>query len=353
MISRKSNLFFISLVIGVAVFLFVSREITPPFILAFVIAYLSRPLALFLQKKRLGRVLPALLVTVIFISLVCAFFAFLVPFLSKKIIEFFQGVDLIALERHIHKSFVDFMRNHFPGIKESYIISVDSFLTLIDNRLSEGMQKFAVKLFGSVFHSVDDALIMLLAPVILYHMVKDWEKMQSGFYSVIPKRLRQPFTAVSEDINAGLRNYLVAQARLSLSLSLLYAFLLYFTKLEYGILMGLLIGLFSFVPYIGFLIMSVVTLSLALNNLQSDFVAIRNVIFALGFGQMIDIAIINPRIMGNTLNLSPVWILFGVLSCSVIFGALGMFFALPIIVVVTILFRRLIDEYKSTRFFSI
>ena len=163
----------------------------------------------------------------------------------------------------------------------------------------------------------------------------------------LPAKNRDTIHSIIRDINAALSGFLRGQAIVCVLLGLFYAVGLSLVGLEFGLLIGLFIGLVSFVPYIGAIFGGILCLGLAILQFGAlTPVIIVGVIFAVG--QFLEGNILSPKFVGDNVNLHPVWILFALMAGGSLFGFTGVLIAVPIAAVVGVLVRYGLRQYQTT-----
>jgi predicted PurR-regulated permease PerM len=122
--------------------------------------------------------------------------------------------------------------------------------------------------------------------------------------------------------------------------------------LKYGLIIGLLTGFFSFIPYLGMAIGACVGLAVAAFQFQ-DLLGVALVAGVFALGQFIEGNLISPRVVGDRIHLHPVWMIFAVLAGTVLFGFLGTLLAVPVAGVLGVLIRFALVQYKASRLYRV
>ena len=347
-ILTKTSLILIGVLLGLCWFVGAVSEILLPFVLAFVLAYMLNPPVERLAHHTPGRGLATVLVEGIFCLSVLAVFLTVIPIVQAQTVEFMRHIPQFSesVWQHVQSLFQSAREttpsNQLNELSEAVSGSVAHVLTAIgagiSRILSGGMALFNL------------LALILITPVILFYVLRDWPAVQSAVSSLIPKDRQKEITSLWEEINRTLSGFIRGQALVCLSLAFFYGIGLSLTGLDFGILVGILAGLLSFIPYFGF--GSGLILSLFLGLMQGlswgQWMALAIV---FGAGQILEGYVLTPRLVGKRVGLSPVWVIFALLSGGVIFGFIGILVAVPTAAVIGVLLRRGLAWYRQTAFY--
>ena len=191
---------------------------------------------------------------------------------------------------------------------------------------------------------------MFLVPILTYYMLRDWSEVIASIRSLIPIRYMGIVDEIFGGISENISKYLHGQAKVCLILMVLYSSILVANRLHFGLMIGMSIGAFAFVPFVGFITGLAVAAYVAFQQF-GDTAHVMMVVISMLVGQFIDSNFVTPKIIGSSLDLSPSWMIFGLMSSFLVFGVVGALFALPIVVVGTVLVRAAIKFYRSTSYY--
>ena len=181
----------------------------------------------------------------------------------------------------------------------------------------------------------------------VFYLLKDWGSFQSNFFGSVPKAIKKRVDKVLKDIDGSLSGYMRGQAFVCLLMAIIYSFLLFLTGLDFGILIGVVTGILTFVPYIGAIAGFATALIIAFFQWGFSTVDIASVVIAFAVGQFIESNFLTPRLIGDRVGLHPVWIIFGIFAFGALFGFVGVLFAMPLTAVAGVLMKDLVFEYKK------
>ncbi|MBL0725904.1 MAG: AI-2E family transporter [Alphaproteobacteria bacterium] len=347
----KEKLLFFTFV-SLALFFFATvSNILPPFIFAFIVAYTAEPLATRMEKLGVNRSLASLLLTIVLICLISLVLFFSLPFIAKQIVSLIKNIKGTAVWINTDAKVEAVVFKTFPNLDhELRSVLTQGFIMALNfiNNSFESIGEIAL----SVFKGFGDLAIMLFSPILTYYMIKDWNRILKGIKVLIPKRYLRGVLRVMRSVDSGIYMYFKGQLKVSAALVLVYSVLLYFTSLKSGAILGVIMGVCTIVPYVGFAFMALITILISFQEFGGQYAEIMQVITALLVGHIIDSGFITPKLMGESVDISPVWLIFGVLGCSSVFGLIGAFLGLPILVIVSTLVRHSIFVYRGSAFYG-
>ncbi|TIX77828.1 MAG: AI-2E family transporter, partial [Mesorhizobium sp.] len=202
------------------------------------------------------------------------------------------------------------------------------------NGLREGLNSLLTSGFGlltTVFTSIWSSGVALVSvvslfvvtPVVAFYMLLDWDRMVAIVDSWVPRDYVQTVRAIANDINTATAGFVRGQGTLCLVLGALYATGLTLTGLNFGILIGLFAGLISFIPYVGSLTGLVLAVGVAFVQFWPDWTMVAAVAGVFFVGQFIEGNILQPRLVGKSVGLHPVWLMFSLFAFGALFGFVG------------------------------
>ncbi len=325
-----------------------------PFFIGFVLAFfLNRPVG-FLQKKfscckvrivqRISKFLSIFIVYVIFLALLGIILGSLLPMLISSISDFVGHLPeyISAIKENIQR-----LEEANPNLAELGIfemindISGDKIIAMMNIFDMENIKKY---LDGVM--SVSNALLnSLIGFIVSIYMILE-KDMLLGFVKRVCRLFmneRKFETAKSyvQKSNFIIFRYFLGQFCDSLLISICASIILMVLNVPYGIVLGFLFGMFNLIPYFGPIIMGVVVVLITFLS-SGFFTALWAAILLLAI-QQIDANIINPKILGTALDISPFWVIFSVTVGSGLFGLLGMLFSVPVFAVFRLIILNLIE----------
>jgi predicted PurR-regulated permease PerM len=192
---------------------------------------------------------------------------------------------------------------------------------------------------------------MVLIPVLTFYLLRDWDILVARFRELLPRRHAEKVTQISLECDDMLAGFIRGQLLVMSALSLIYTVGLMIIGVELALLLGVIAGVVSFVPYLG-LIVGVVLSGLAALLQFGDWMPVVYVVIVFSVAQMIEGMVLTPRFVGERIGLHPVAVIFAVLAGGQLFGFTGVLLALPVAAVVVVLLKHAHERYVSSDLYS-
>lgn len=323
------------------------RGILLPFLVGLAAAYVLDPLADRLQRLGLGRTMATLALTTVFFAALVPLVLLLLPVIVEQVADLAAGLPAYLEELRARAA------------RLTRLLDSEG---LIENPEVRGLvARFAERVLGfvgaAVANVVQSSLAVLnlislffVTPIVTFYLLRDWDRMVARVVHVIPPRHLPLARRLGGEIDTVLAGFLRGQGLVCLFLAGFYAFGLAVVGLDHGAVVGLLTGLFSFIPYVGMLIGVAVGLLIALFQFDSFVpVALVGGVFALG--QFIEGNFLTPRVVGTRIKLHPVWVIFAVLAGTAMFGLVGTFLGTPAAAVIAVLVRFGVERWRGSAYY--
>lgn len=189
--------------------------------------------------------------------------------------------------------------------------------------------------------------LLLISPVVAFYMLRDWPAFTAKIINLIPKKYKKNLQNAAAAVNRIISGYIRGQALVCVALGCFYAIGLWLVGLEAGILVGLMAGLISFIPYVGTISGFLAAMILVITQ-YGTMAKILAVVGVFAIGQFLEGNFLTPKLVGENIGLHPVWVMFALLSGGVLLGLLGMIIAVPAAACIGVLLRYMTERYKST-----
>jgi len=343
---RRQIGFWIAAALVLALFLYVFSEILLPFVAGMALAYFLDPLADRLQRLGLSRVMATSLILIAFVVVLVIALVVLVPVLASQMGDFIAKLpEYLARLQALLTSFDP------QWLERRFGVSADDVREGLNSLLTSGVG-FITTIFASLWSSgialVSLASLFVVTPVVAFYMLLDWDRMVATIDGWVPRDHVQTVRKLASDINASTAGFVRGQGTLCLVLGILYAVGLSLTGLNFAILIGLFAGFISFIPYVGSLVGLVLSVGLALVQFWPDWTMVAAVAAVFFVGQFIEGNILQPRLVGKSVGLHPVWLMFALFAFGALFGFVGLLVAVPAAAAVAVLVRFAIARYLES-----
>lgn len=320
------------------VMLWLLGKIIVPFLVGGALAYFLDPVADRLQRLGLSRAWATTLISLAAVFVAIAFFLSVVPTLIRQL------SDLINAAPGIITQLADYLKERFPELSDGNSTIRQSINELGQTIKSKGMVVFNT-LLGSAVSVIDWLLFLVIVPVVAFYMLLDWDRMVARIDQLLPRDHAPVVRQLAREIDQVLAAFVRGQLTVCLVLGGFYAVALASVGLQFGFVVGAIAGAISFIPYIGSIVGGALAIGLALVQFWGDWVWVAAVAAIFGVGQFMEGNIITPRLVGNSVGLHPVWLMFALSAFGSLFGFAGMLVAVPVAASIGVLVR-----YGSARY---
>ncbi len=323
-----------------------------PFVAGALIAYLTDPLADRLEAMKLSR---GLSVTIVFIAgfgVILLLLLVMIPLLGSQLQQFTEFFSK-NFDSIIRQTLIPYLESTF-GINPS-LSGADQFISVVSSHFKEagGFAKNAIQAISrSGFAVLEWVANLVMIPIISFYLLRDWDKLVAYIHDLLPRDIEPVIAQLAKDSDEMLGAFLRGQFLVMLALSTIYSVGLWVIGLDFALLIGLIAGLVSFVPYLG-LIVGVAIAGLAVLFQTGDAFQLFWVFLVFGVAQLIEGMLLTPLLVGERIGLHPVTVIFAVLAGGQLFGFFGVLLALPVAAVLAVILRHLHDSYKQSQIYRI
>ena len=312
-----------------------------PFVASALLAYLGDPLADRLQKLRLPRTLAVVAVFLITFTVLALLILLVGPLISAQVSSLFDALPEIA-----RKAEQVWMPNilGWLDLDLGEEIGIGAFLAKYGEMFGNWSGKVLLSVTKSGGALAAAVLSLFLIPIITFYMLRDWDAIVAHIGALVPESQRETVFSLARDSDEMLGGFLRGQLLVMLALTIIYSLGLSLVGLEFAIAIGVVSGLVSFVPYLGFVFgIGLAGLTVALE--PEPLWQLIGVIATFSIAQFIEGSVLTPKLVGDRIGLHPVIIIFAVAAGGQLFGFFGILLALPAAAVLSVLVRFTYDRY--------
>lgn len=338
------------LLLGAGALIWVLTPVLTPFAASALLAWLGDPVVDRLQRRGLSRNSAVALVFTLMVLVVVALVLILVPLIQNQVMVLAKLVP----------TYMEWMaRNGLPWLQAKTGLNVVTWLDpdyLLDllKRNWKGASGIATQVLGVVTQSGFTVLgwfaNVVLIPFITFFFLRDWDTLVARVGGLVPRNRADLISQLAKESDAVLGSFLRGQFLVMLAMGVFYAVGLWGVGLEVGVLIGVLAGVLTFIPYIGPTTVLLGGSAAALIQF-GDWQHLVGVLAVWGIGQVLETYVLTPKLVGDRVGLSPVIVVFSVMTGGTLFGFLGMLLALPVASVANVLIRHLHSGYAASRFY--
>jgi len=342
--------FWLAAGLGLILFLYVFSSVLLPFLAGMALAYFLDPVADRLQKLGLSRLAATIVILIVWVLVFILALMVLIPVLTNQLFDF--ATRLPDYTTRLHALVTSFDPEWF---ERELGVNPNALRESLSSLLSQGTG-FVAGLFRSLWSSglaiVNVVSLFVVTPVVAFYLLLDWDRMVDNVDRLVPRTHLEDVRQIARDINSATAGFIRGQGTLCLILGIYYATGLSLVGLNFGLLIGLFAGLISFIPYVGSFIGLALALSVAFVQFWPDWywiVAVAAVFFS---GQFIEGNILQPKLMGKSVGLHPVWLMFALFAFGYLFGFVGLLIAVPAAAAVAVLVRSALARYVNSPLYS-
>jgi len=311
-----------------------------PFIAGAAVAYFLDPVADRLERMGCTRVWATLIITFVAILAFVAMALILVPtFIS-------QLSGLIAEAPTYSKQFQAFMQEHIPALMEPNSAVRQTLDSLAEALRARGGQ-LAHTVITSAFSLIDMLIFIVVVPVVAFYLLLDWDRMVAIIDGWLPREHVETIRTLAREVDVVLAGFVRGQVTVGAILGTYYAVALMLVGLQFGLVIGMIAGLISFIPYVGAVVGGTLAIGLALFQFWNQPLWIGAVAAIFVVGQLVEGNILSPNLVGRSVGLHPVWLMFALSAFGTLFGFVGLLTAVPLAAMIGVFLRFGIGQYMA------
>lgn len=342
-------IFWAGIFVLLCAFIWIFNAILLPFVLGAGIAYLLNPLVNRLARNKISRTISALLILAIFFISIGTLLALLLPVAYRELLALAAAVpDYIASLQKLAAPYSEWILARATGVDQESLESaiqdhIGTALTMTGDmltRIATGGRAL-IGLLG----------VLIITPIVAFFMMKEWPAMTGWIDRLLPRAYYDTVRGLMTQIDTKISGFVRGQLSIVALLGLAYIVALSLAGLNFAILIGLIAGFLSIIPLIGSTVGLILSVAVAWFQAgEWGYVALIGGIFITG--QVLETNIITPRILGKTIGMHPLWVLFALLAGGSLFGIVGMLVAVPVAAAIGVLLVFAIERYKDSPYYD-
>lgn len=343
------RVFILAAVVFFVWLLYLLMPVVIPFLIAFLVAYLFSPLV----DRMLSFGFPRwIAITSVFLIIIVGLVLvgwFIMPMIWAQLIYARDHIpEMIAW---INGTFLPWLSDTFNLVEmelntdEMTVVAMEYIQT---NYSVDNLQDVALRLAQSGLNFIQVGGMLVLIPIITFYFLLDWDKMLKHMQRAIPRPFENSVVNIAKECNQVLGAFVKGQFLVMILLGIVYAVGLQLIGIEVGLIIGIVAGLASIIPYLGFAVGIIAAVVASLLQFGVDWMQLFLVLVVFMVGQAIEGYVLQPFLLGDKIGLSPVAVVFAVLAGAQLLGFAGMLIALPVAAVIVVLLRHLRDSYEQS-----
>lgn len=312
-----------------------------PFLVGGALAYFLDPVADRMQRWGLSRVAATSVITLAGVLIVVLLVLAVIPTLIQQTSALINAAPEIAqrLQAFLIEKFPD-LTDNTSGIRQT-LAQIGASVQSQGAALAESVISSALSLLSAV-------VFIVVVPVVAFYLLMDWDHMVERIDHMLPRDHAPVIHLLARDINAALSAFVRGQMTVCLLLGTFYSVALMLAGLQFGLLVGAIAGAITFIPYVGSLVGGALAIGLALFQFWGDWVSIGIIAGIFAAGQFIEGNILTPKLVGKSVGLHPVWLMFALSVFGSLFGFTGMLVAVPVAAALGVLTRFGLAQYQAS-----
>ena len=348
MSTARRGLFWLAALLVAIFFLVLLSSILLPFVAGMALAYFLDPLADRLEARNVPRGLATTLVLAAFFIVFVAVLLLLLPLLQGQLVGMVQ--QLPSVVRAAIDGLASLLETASTRIDPQQMEDVRAALTDLQKEAAGWVLGAVRGIWSSGLAVLNVVGLLFITPVVAWYLLRDWDQMVARIDAWLPRDHADTIREQARQIDRTLAGFVRGQAMVCLILGVAYAIALELAGLRYGLAVGMIAGLISFIPYVGSLVGLV--LSVGLGYLQFGLSLQLGVLALIFFaGQAVEGNFLTPKLVGERVGLHAVWVMFALLAGGALFGFLGVLLAVPVAAIIGVLVRFALNQYLDSALF--
>lgn len=348
MIKQRQTWLWIGLGVAFIGSLYFLQSILMPFFTGLLVAYAMNPAVRNFEKWGISRAIGSGLMIISFFLLIGLLLFIAIPFIQK---------ELLILASRVPQYGERIMNGLLPLLEDAstYIgpINEERLRDLASSYLGEVVKwgiNFLAKILTSGVAIANLLSLIVITPIVAFYCLRDWNLIINTIDRWLPRPYDPMLRRLFADINTTIGGFAKGQALVCLMVGTYYSITLTLAGLDFGFVVGMVIGVMAFIPYVGALVGFMLSIGIALAQF-TDWSSVGIVAGIFAVGQSLEGYLLIPYFVGNRIGLHPVWVLFALLAGGVLYGFIGILFALPVGAAIGVLIRYIREFYFNSPYY--
>ncbi len=340
--------------------LYVLSGVLLPFVAGITVGYLLNPIANKLERLGLHRLGATLVLLALFVTVLLVLLMVFVPILARQTTSFIlnlpgiadrlQALAITEGNKLVQGYAGEAMRK--LGLGGFTPADVQSSLGSFIGQGTAYVVAFLNSLWSGSRALVGVFSLLVVTPVVAFYILLDWPRMIAAIDGWIPLDHRESVRVIARDIDRALAGFMRGQSLVCLFLGLWYSVGLTIVGLNFGFLLGICGGLLSFIPYVGSLAVLILAIAVAVVQSWPDWTLIALTFGVVFSGQFLEGNVLSPNLVGASIGLHPVWLMFALVAGSSLFGFTGLLVAVPLAAAAGVLSRFALRKYLASSLYT-
>ncbi|MDG3444011.1 AI-2E family transporter [Nitrospirillum amazonense] len=345
---RQIRFWLIGLVVGVAL-IWLLRGMLLPFVAGMAIAYLLDPVADRLEGFGLPRLAATCVVLLAFVVVVVLCVLLLVPLIQQQVTQLIESLP--AIITWARDETMQRIRSLMAALPPDDIERLRSAASEYVGTLVGWGADFIKNLFTGGAALFGLVSLLFITPVVAFYLLRDWDRMVATLDGWLPREHAEVVREQLRAVDRTLAGFVRGQATVCLALGAFYALAMTAVGLNFGLVIGLIAGILSFIPYVGTVVGFGASVGVALFQFH-DLWREGLVVALYILGHLLEGYVLTPKLVGDKVGLHPVWVMFALLAGGSLFGFTGVLLAVPVAAVIGVLVRFGLRQYLASSYYT-
>jgi predicted PurR-regulated permease PerM len=331
-----------------------------PFVAAVVLGYLLDPVVERLERFGMNRLGATLVIIACFALVLILLSILVVPVLWRQLASFIEALPAYAfkLQQLISGAIARLSREYGGGLLDKLGLGKDAgteLATATSDLVAQAAQ-WAASFLNSLLTRgaalINLISLLVVTPVVTFYMLLDWDRMVATIDGLVPMRHREAVRGLAREIHTAMAGFLRGQSLVCLFLGAWYGIGLSLVGLNFGLLIGIMAGILSFIPYVGSLTALILASTVAIVQDWPRWHLLALSLTVVFVGQFLEGNILSPKLVGESVGLHPVWLIFALLAFGSLFGFTGLIAAVPLAAAAGVILRFAIARYRESELYT-
>ena len=347
---QRQLLFWLGALAAVILVVWVLRDMLLPFVAGTALAYLLNPAADRLERLGLHRMVATLVVIGVFVLFFVLSGMILFPILGSQLFSFVQRLpDYVT---RLQQLITDENKEWLQSLVGGKLPDIQKSIGDLMGEAATWLLAFLKSLWSGGRAIISLFSLIIITPVVAFYVLYDWHAVVDKVDSWLPRGYRDTIRMLAGQIDRAVAGFLRGQALVCMILGLYYVIGLTIAGLNFGLLIGSISGVLTFIPYVGSLTGFVIGMIVAVVQFWPNWFSIIVVLTIFVIGQFLEGYVLSPKLVGESVGLHPVWLMFSLFAFGYLFGFVGLLIAIPLAAAVGVLLRFALAQYLASPLYT-
>lgn len=350
MTTQKQMTFWSLALVAFILALWLLSPILLPFLAGMVLAYFLDPVADTLERYGLNRLAATSLILLVSVALVVIVLLLIVPVLAQQFLNLVT--DLPSLIKALIQRINDVAPQSLKDWLQNSGIDLQRTLSTVGGSAAGWLAGLFASIWSGGLALVNVVSLIVVTPVVAFYMLTDWDRMIARIDALLPRDHVEDIRGIARDIDTALAGFIRGQGTVCLLLGAFYGLALTLAGLKFGLAIGVFAGALTFIPYVGALLGGIAAIGVGLVQFWPDYGQILIIVGIFVVGQFLEGNFLSPKLVGSSVGLHPVWLMFALLAFGYLFGFVGLLLAVPLAAASGVLVRYALTRYTHSKLYS-